>query len=310
MKPVSVVMPAYNAEYYIAAAIESVLQQTYVNWELIVIDDGSTDQTAAIVNQFAARDKRITYMYQPNSKQGAARNAGIQNSAAGIIAFLDADDLWLPDKLNLLIAQFASDDCDLVFSDAYVFEGTFDPAKIPATQERFMVPALAYEGKRGLEDFLTYNRIPLLTAVFKKEAVIKAGLFSNRGICEDYEMWLRLLLSGCKFRSVDIPLAAYRKHSTSTTDKDRLAIDHCIDVIFELGKDVPLSYKTVFSRYLKVWYLRKLRAATDIRELKEALRVIYNQQPAQYGLGILRHLMISHRRFLGLNKRLAMYLLA
>src|ERR1700744_5385897 len=99
---ISIIMPAYNAENFIGSAIESVLDQTYLNWELIVVNDGSTDQTAAIVETFAASDKRIKCISQPNMRQGAARNTGIKNSRGDLIAFLDADDLWLPGKLELL----------------------------------------------------------------------------------------------------------------------------------------------------------------------------------------------------------------
>src|SRR5262245_5671997 len=93
-------MPAYNAEKYIGAAIESVIAQTYADWELIVVDDGSTDNTAKVVRQVAARESRIKYLFQENCRLGKARNTAIQNSGGPLIAFLDSDDLWLPQKLE------------------------------------------------------------------------------------------------------------------------------------------------------------------------------------------------------------------
>src|ERR1700759_692275 len=96
---VSVITPAYNAGNFIHETIDSVIAQTYTNWELIIIDDGSTDNTAAIVKQYVVRDSRIKYLYQQNGKQGKARNNGMTHSSGTIIAFLDADDTWTPHKL-------------------------------------------------------------------------------------------------------------------------------------------------------------------------------------------------------------------
>src|SRR5688500_7031207 len=97
---VSVVMPAYNAEATIASAMASVRAQTYAGWELIVVDDGSTDRTAEIAAGAAATDKRIRVIRQRNQGVAAARNAAIEAATGRYLAFLDADDLWLPSKLE------------------------------------------------------------------------------------------------------------------------------------------------------------------------------------------------------------------
>src|SRR5262249_61710555 len=98
---VSIIMPAYNAGKYIADSIQSVLAQTYSDWELIVVDDGSTDNTATVVQQFVTRDSRIKYFFQENGRLGKARNTGIKNASGSLIAFLDSDDLWLETQLEL-----------------------------------------------------------------------------------------------------------------------------------------------------------------------------------------------------------------
>jgi len=98
---VSVIMPAFNAEKFIAESIESVVAQTYPNWELVVVDDGSTDGTAKIIKRYQAAEPRIKYFYQKNARQGIAKNLGISESYGEYIAFLDADDLWLPEKLDI-----------------------------------------------------------------------------------------------------------------------------------------------------------------------------------------------------------------
>ena len=85
---VSIIMPAFNSQRYISESIESIIAQTYTNWELIVVDDGSTDRTAEIVSTFTKSDNRIRYIYQENQRQGKARNAGISISKGEWIAFL------------------------------------------------------------------------------------------------------------------------------------------------------------------------------------------------------------------------------
>ena len=92
------IIPAYNCERYLAAAIESVLKQDYKPFELIVVDDGSSDKTAQIVHQY---DQHLQYVYMPNSGPAAARNKGMELAKGEFLAFLDADDLWEPGKLSL-----------------------------------------------------------------------------------------------------------------------------------------------------------------------------------------------------------------
>jgi len=98
---VSVVIPTYNRSLYLKQAIESVQGQTYDNWELVIIDDGSTDDTFDIVKKYSERDKRIKYFRQENAGVAAARNAGISQSHGVWIAFLDDDDCWFSHKLDM-----------------------------------------------------------------------------------------------------------------------------------------------------------------------------------------------------------------
>lgn len=95
---ISVIIPVYNGAAFIAAALESVLGQTYQSWEMIVVDDGSTDDTASVVHQFS---DRVRYLYQPNRGPAAARNTGMAAAKGELIAFLDHDDQWTPDKLTV-----------------------------------------------------------------------------------------------------------------------------------------------------------------------------------------------------------------
>lgn len=115
---ISIIMPAYNAKKYISDSIKSVLNQTYSNWELIVIDDCSTDDTSIIIKEYCKRDYRIKYIKQSkNSGAACARNKGIKEANGTYIAFLDSDDLWYSNKLELQVSFMKRE--DILFSCTY-----------------------------------------------------------------------------------------------------------------------------------------------------------------------------------------------
>jgi glycosyltransferase involved in cell wall biosynthesis len=135
---VSTIIPVYNGERYLAQAIESVLAQTYRPVEIIVVDDGSTDSSADVAKRFA--DSQVQYFYQTNSGPGAARNQGVNLARGDFFAFLDADDVWLADKLTLQMAAFASNpELDMVFGRVRQFYspelGTHLEAKMDPERE-------------------------------------------------------------------------------------------------------------------------------------------------------------------------------
>lgn len=210
---VSIIMPAYNAEKYIAEAINSVLKQTYINWELIIVDDGSTDLTANIIKEFVKQDKRLSYYYQPNGKQGKARNLGINHSKGEYLSFLDADDLWTVDKLSSQIKLLASDiDLDLIFSQGYSLH-----------QNQVIdcnLTALKIWDLSDFPVFIKHNQIPILSVLARKTSIEKVGNFSERvdiQNAEDYHLWLKMLINGCKFKSIVNRLFYYRVHENQST---------------------------------------------------------------------------------------------
>lgn len=115
MKKISIIMPAYNVETYISRSIESVLEQTFIDWELIIIDDGSTDQTAKVVAEFVGRDDRIYLMQQENLGVSAARNKGIKFATGDYIAFLDSDDTYDSQFIELMLSSLIDNNGDISF---------------------------------------------------------------------------------------------------------------------------------------------------------------------------------------------------
>ncbi|OOQ58069.1 glycosyltransferase family 2 protein [Mucilaginibacter pedocola] len=231
-KLVSVIMPAYNAQKYIAESIESVIAQTYPHWELIIIDDGSTDGTAEIVKRYQQTDSRIKYIFQQNSGQGPAKNAGIKISEGAYIAFLDADDLWLKEKLATSVAAIEASGADLLFTNYSVFNADLQTGNLSTMQ----VADATYEGRDSIILFLNYNQVPNLTVLARREAIIAAGDFKAIKVAEDYEMWLRMLGMGYGFKSIATPLSLYRMHDSSITAKDRHATYEIIEIIKGFGR--------------------------------------------------------------------------
>lgn len=231
---VSVIMPAYNASAYIAESIESVLEQTYINWELLVIDDGSTDDTAAIVTRFKEADTRIKYLYQQNGKQGKARNLGIKNSQGKYIAFLDADDKWTADKLAIQINTFATDkNIDLLFSQGYSLNGK--------TVENFDAEIKAVWNNDDFDYFIAQNRIPTLSVLLKKDALLEVGGFTEKSEIqnvEDYHLWLKLLIANKLFKSTADRLFYYRIHSNQSTFQNK----NTAAPIFHIYEDLFNAY--------------------------------------------------------------------
>jgi len=213
---VSVIMPAYNAEKYIGDSIQSVLDQTYSNWELLVVDDGSTDKTADVVRQFAARDSRVKYIFQQNGRQAKARNTGIAQSSGTLLAFLDSDDLWLPEKLERQLQTLDATNVDVVYSNGLVI---YEPGATPGSTD-FPVVAGTVEGHRMFDLLLLMNFIPAQSVVVRSEILRDAGPFDESySVCEDYELWLKLAAHGAVFHGMTEKLIKYRRHPTATTHK-------------------------------------------------------------------------------------------
>ena len=204
-------MPAYNAEKYIADSIRSVLAQTYSNWELIVVDDGSTDRTATIVQEFVDREPRIKYIFQENGRLGKARNTGIGNARGSLIAFLDSDDLWIATKLEAQTRAMAETNADVVYSKAWIVTDE----DITAETKTTLSTVGLFSGPDFFDSLVRQNQLPLLTVLLKESALARVGLFEEAKPyhgCEDYDLWLRLAKAGFVFYGMDAVLARYRRH--------------------------------------------------------------------------------------------------
>ncbi len=215
LSPTTVIIPAFRSEETIEAAVESVLGQTLPADEILVVDDGSPDQTAARVARFGSS---VRLLRKENGGPASARNLGIREACNPYIAFLDADDLWMPEKLQLQTEHMAAHpDCGLCCGDAWVFgEGVETGRKYGRVADRGR-PALDFEG------LLLGNPISTLTVLARREVLLSAGLFDEdrRLIAvEDYELWLRVA-ERSRIDWIDAPLGRYRVSAGSLSGTGR-----------------------------------------------------------------------------------------
>jgi glycosyltransferase involved in cell wall biosynthesis len=179
---VTVIIPTYNRDWIVKEAIDSVLEQDFNDYELIVVDDGSDDNTPAILRAYG---NKITVLQQPNKGVSAARNRGIAAASGRLIAFLDSDDLWLPRKLSAQVKFFKD----------------HPEAVINQTQEHWIRNGVRVNPKRKHHKFsgMIFERSLALCLVSPSAVMIKKSLFGTVGIfdehlpaCEDYDLWLRI----------------------------------------------------------------------------------------------------------------------
>jgi len=208
MPRVSVIIPTYNRKDYVQEAIDSVLAQTYTDYEIIVVDDGSTDGTGKVL-QARYRD-RIRYVWQENQGESVARNCGIEMSTGTYIGLLDSDDVWLPDKLSRQVDVFDHcSDSPMVCTDAWRVDanGTFLSSRSMRrglSEDAFMPAALCLE-----------NPVINSSALMSRVAFIQAGGYDRRlHYGEDWDLWLRMAIVG-KIRFIDQPLVLFRQHPGS-----------------------------------------------------------------------------------------------
>jgi len=209
MPAVSVITPAWNAAGYIRETIDSIRAQTFTDWELVLVDDGSTDDTIAIVESYAAVDPRIRLVRQSNSGPSAARNHGMRVAAGDFFAFLDSDDTWDSTFLAAQLAMFERyPETGLVTGNGYFRGGPFDgrPAR-PAGGAGRVLP---------LTELIADECAIFIMTVFRRAVYDTIGGFDEtQWTSEDYDFWLRAALAGFVFRRNPRPLGHYRVRGNS-----------------------------------------------------------------------------------------------
>ena len=224
---VSVIMAAYNADKYIAEAIESILSQTYQNWELIIADDASSDKTVEIINEYTKRDSRIKLICQDkNSGPAAARNEAIKKSLGKYIAILDSDDISLPARLEEqvkfleghpdfgIIGSWTSVIDETGTETGFAWENTLPAEKIPSM-------------------LLFKNYFTNSATMIRKSAIPVGGYRAEFIPSEDYDLWVRIIKKWSGYNLQKI-LTKYRVHQDGISQKKQLMLKKAVDQIFKI----------------------------------------------------------------------------
>ena len=224
---ISVVITCYNYGHYVAGCLESVLSQTFQAFEIIVVDDGSTDNTGEMVQSFLG-DPRITYLKQSNRGQANAKNRGIREARGEFVAFLDADDLWEPDKLQKQLDCFDDETVGVVYSRALYID---DQGKnLNREVESFGIHLTPRWGK-VLPYLLFDNFVPFSSAMVRRKLLAR-GFNENIKMAIDWELWLYLSLE-CRFGFVDEKLLRYRMGHEGQMSKNAQERFRCTDGILD-----------------------------------------------------------------------------
>lgn len=249
---ISIVIPAYNAEKYISQTLDSVLAQTYTNYEVIVIDDCSRDSTADILSCYASKDSRIRVLKnEQNCGVSYTRNRAVSLANAKWIAFVDSDDIWDPEKLELQVKllQKKPDAVILYTGSAFInSEGQ-------KSQYILQVPE-----EMSFKELLKQNRISCSSVIIDTEYIKKYSM-PGGNMHEDYAVWLQVLAEGAKAYGINKPLLIYRLTASSKSGNKIQAAG----MTYRVYKFIGLGF---FSRMKCMWFYiwRSLRKYMQIRQ--------------------------------------------
>jgi glycosyltransferase involved in cell wall biosynthesis len=231
---VSVLLPVYNGARFVSRAIESVLGQTYQKVELVIVNDGSQDNSAEVIRPYL-RDERVRYIEQVNRGVAAARNRALREATGEFVGLIDQDDVWLPDKLNRQVQVFmARPEVALVHCDALAID----------KDDRFI--AATPWGPRpeevpGFVQLFVGNPVRACTALFRREAAVSAGGFDTSAavnFADEYDLWLRIARSH-EVAYIDSPLAYYRLHDANNSADKAVMVLATLTVLRKTLRDQP-----------------------------------------------------------------------
>ncbi|MGN0060798.1 MAG: glycosyltransferase family 2 protein [Alloprevotella sp.] len=258
---VSIIMPSFNSATYIAESIESILRQTYTDWELLVVDDCSTDETIAIVSQYAAQDKRIRlFRLEKNMGSGHSRNHGMTNAEGRYLAFCDSDDLWLPHKLERQMAFMRERECGIVYGSYLVCNDDGERCGIIIAPKR-----------QTLQQMKRDSKIGFLTVVIDTQKCPKIPMPTLRKR-QDWA-YLLMILQHCGVAyAVQEPIAIYRHRKTSLSAKKFGLIAYAIQVYqLVFGYTKVQAYAYLFCVFLPNYFWKRFRVMCYQRRYRHLL---------------------------------------
>lgn len=250
---ISIIVPVYNIEKYLPRCIESILDQTYKNWEAIFINDGSTDNSLKILEEYKKRDERIKIIDKKNAGSGAARNTGIEHSGGGYLAFLDSDDWYEKNFLEKLYNNLIENNSDVAMCNPKM---TYDDMSKNKKINTYFFNEI--ELNKTPEKILRILAMPVVwNKLYKKEIIVKNGIkFPNCSFCEDVEFLYKTFLYVNKVSKIEDTLYNYYQREDSVTKKVK---EESIEQLYQVLKNIENYIKNNFNSKLEIFYLYKIQ---------------------------------------------------
>jgi hypothetical protein len=263
---VSIITPAFNAAAFLQQTIHSVLEQTFADFELIVVDDGSTDDTIAIARRAAAADPRIRVLSSPHGGPAAARNVGLRAARGRLVALLDADDLWWPEYLDEQVALLdAHPDVAAVSANALSLGGVHDGKPV--------WPATTGVRRLHLRDLLAEENAVCIMTVFRRESVAGFGGFDPAFTGnEDYQFWLEMTLAAGVILQNRAPHGHYRRRAGSVSDDEPRMLRGMIRVLTAIVPRLRTAEERAIAARQIARFRRELRVASIKRRMPGWMR--------------------------------------
>ncbi|NUV69872.1 glycosyltransferase family 2 protein [Streptomyces sp. CAI-121] len=221
MPLVSVVMPVYNSVATLGAAVRSVLTQTHGDVELLITDDQSTDGSMDLLREIAAQDERVMPESAPDrGGAGRARNLAIERARGDYVAFLDSDDMWLPEKMEKQLAFAAEGDAPLTFTSYFKMDANYDGESTDWVPNGRVIRAREHVDYRAM---LRRDYIGALTAMYDRN-VLGTRLMPEMRKRQDYALWLSIMRDGADARGLVEPLAVYRTGQAGSLSSNKMSL--------------------------------------------------------------------------------------
>ena len=266
---ISIIINCHNASNYLLKSINSVLKQSYSNWELIIYDNNSKDKTFSIIKKFKKNNKIRYFKSKVFLNLYHARNLAVKKSKGEFIAFLDADDWWTKDKLKKQVDFLSNNkNINIIYSNLYLFDERNNKKKIFSTDK-------LYNGKIT-QDLLNEFKMPILTTIIRKKIFKKHRFEKKYNIIGDFDFFIKISLSE-KILSIQEPLAYYRVHSSSMStrrlDLNISELENWINLNKTKKKYKYLNFSAVYNKIqtLKIKY--NLLSGYRLKAVKELFKI-------------------------------------
>ncbi len=302
-KLVSIIVPVFQAEKYLCDAVESVLAQTYFNWELILVDDGSTDRSGEICDNYARNEHRIKVIHQVNSGQAAARNTGLDSAMGDYVGFLDNDDLFYPDMIKTLVGNIEQENVDIA-ACSYIARNENGNV----THDNHSHTIYRWNNFEAMREFLSRECMDIYvwTKLYRKKFLDTHCVKFETGRCdEDFLFNSKAFLHAHSIVMQDVPLYSYtvRKDSTSRTFRDLQLQKYIEGTLYRVNgieKMVAECYPSLLylARRQKILYLFIMLSTIVQRNRKKYL--MYYKEIIDY-LKANKRQVLEERKYWGMS---------